>query len=598
MNMLPKVSDLVMEKERVYLKRTTNAVFPYKPYEILWSNRGTSYYDGKDLYIKHDLSTFFTLEPCTEKNNRIFRITHTFHERGHMEFDNLEVYRDFINSLSSTNRKDWEDNVKYPQNFVSSMSNIIIDGRMENLTAIAYPFTKSYFEYTTKIWYEDSLADVFNTEQFMTLFLFRCRGLEDREIYRPEVIELMDKVQDYITISRDVHSTKECLEQLAIILPIIWPTFYEWLKAEQELKEDDNEPSFDQSDLHDNSVWGNDESIQNAIERLLKKLVSQTADAEKSDSEIDAMLDKVEKDMQAEKAEAQSELSPYQKSEMEVNINTKRVSFADSVSINPYPYSNISCYNTIAAKTRIQTMGMTKALKQLLQATDDEVHSRQRSGKLKANQMWKGSVLNEHTYFTKKVDGTPSTGVRIGIMADVSGSTRSKFRKSKHAVIDEIKNCLVTLAESTHELKIPTCIYAFTENENVDIYPIKPFGRLGVLEKGFIGGLEDMNGNRDTLALQYIVDEMKKYREEVRVIFMISDGQPCFERNEGPDTMRSIVLQAEKMGIHVICLYCGPEHKQTLDLVTHMYPGGAINVGVNMGRDLSNRLKKIIAKHK
>lgn len=592
--MLRTKNEIVMERERVRLKRSTNAVFPFKPYELYWSNIETSYYDGKDLYIKYDLSTFFTNEPCSDKDNRIFRITHTFHERGHMEFDDLNVYSAFISENSSVDKKDWEDNVKYPKDFVRHMANILVDGRMEHHTSLAYPFTEPYFRFSRKAWLDNLLAYIDNVQQFTALFMLRSTNLEDRELFRPEVFALVDEIQPLIEKAREVYTTAECLEQLQLILPIVWPTIYEWMKANQ--KEDD-ETLFDQADTHDNATWGDADSIAEAIEQLIDKLSKLVEGEEDTPASLDKLEAQIEKEMKADEQAAEDELAPYQEELVTVNIDNKLTSYADQVEVKPFPCNDISCYNTTVQNMKPYTLGVTKALKHLLQATDDELLTRQRSGKLKPQHMWKGQLLNEHTYFSKKIDGSPSTGVRIGIMTDVSGSTGWIFKNSKRTVIMEIKNCLVMLAESTHKLQIPTTIYAFTSYKTVDIFPIKPFGRLSNVEKGFIGGLKPMDANRDTLALQYLVDQMKNYDEEVKVVFMISDGQPCFEGSETPDTIRNIVQQAEKRGIHVVCLYCGPEDEEIINLVRYMYPGGAINVSQNIGRDLSTRLKKIIVKH-
>lgn len=101
------------------------------------------------------------------------------------------------------------------------------------------------------------------------------------------------------------------------------------------------------------------------------------------------------------------------------------------------------------------------------------------------------------------------------------------------------------------------------------------------IEKGFIGGIDDRWGNRDTISLQWAVNKLANYTEDVRVLIMLSDGEPCFAENEDNDTMRSIFLQAETEGIEVLCLYVGPQEPRVLDRVRYMYPSRSIIVSNN-----------------
>jgi hypothetical protein len=207
------------------------------------------------------------------------------------------------------------------------------------------------------------------------------------------------------------------------------------------------------------------------------------------------------------------------------------------------------------------------------------------------------------------------------VLEDCSGSTGGDFVAGIKR-IEAMKKAIVLLSEATQVAKIPTAVYAFTDSSYVQesngpiqfpvprnnpvppstikrgsiIFPLKPFGKLTNVEKGFIGGLEPQDGNRDTIALQWAVDELKRYRESIRLLIVISDGQPNFGPNEDENTMKSIVQQAQRDGIDVLCLFIGPEY--SFGTVKKMYPGGAIFVSQNLARDLSQNVMQIIKRRR
>src|SRR5690606_10341949 len=111
------------------------------------------------------------------------------------------------------------------------------------------------------------------------------------------------------------------------------------------------------------------------------------------DDPVQKLIDKVSKELQDDEQSANDDLAPYEEQELEVLVNTKRFSYADKVNVKPLRDSNLTEYHQLANTLKPQIIGATKAFKVLLQSTDDELLVRQRSGKLRPHQMWRGELL-------------------------------------------------------------------------------------------------------------------------------------------------------------------------------------------------------------
>lgn len=341
-----------------------------------------------------------------------------------------------------------------------------------------------------------------------------------------------------------------------------------------------------------------------------------TSESEKNDAEDDSthepdfskVLTIETKAMEKDEQEAEEALGPYSDREDEVTVwehREDRKSYSEKVRVTPFDEQNIDRYNSTLCEIKRYINPTSKALQQLLDPVPDEKRRNQRSGKLKVNRAWRSENLGDGNVFDKRKKGTPGKDARILLLNDVSGSTMSQFPGSSHRIIDEMRKAQVLMIESCEKANIPVASYGFTEDytsgsSSIEtlIFPFKPYNRFSSIEKGFVGGINSRGGNRDTLSLQWAVDELATFPEDVRLLIMLSDGEPCFESGEDYNTMRSIVQQAEKRGIEILCLYVGPQEKRVLDNVRYMYPGRSIIVSKQLQRELTRHVKRIIRKRK
>ncbi|MCY9665833.1 hypothetical protein M5X11_12800 [Paenibacillus alginolyticus] len=626
---LKNKAQVIKEREGARVKRWLHILFGGRKFGFQWTNEPTSYTDGKDVYAKYDIVRPGGGTDFSEEEKRVIRKATSVHERGHIEYDIIEDFVSWVKEHSSPLRSDWEANSKYPGDWTKFYGNVMLDGRMENFTIIDHPEVDEYIQFKNYNWKCAPMTPQNRVQDFRLLYMTRSLGMIDPEGLHPDSLALIDSVQPTIEKARFEPTTKECLESALEIIRATWPMLMDWMEADGQSPA---EPMFGfPSDADDPNVsWGDREEVEQNVLRV--KIRIQVADSpEQSDSDsgddeetngsdsngtapegeegdeesfeapdCSGALSAAAKEAEADEKEAEKELGPYGNIEIQIEIDPglKRPSFSATATTTAYRAQNLYRYQLTERMMKRDIDLTSKVLKELCEPTPDELLMNQRSGKVLVNRMWRSEALGETNFFARKLIGTPGAEVRIAMMADISGSTGDPFRGTSSRVIDEIRKSLILMSAACEKASIPNAAYAFTEYDDTVIFPLKPYGRFGTTEKSFLGGIEDESGNRDTLALQYMINDMSKYKEGIRIVVMISDGMPCFERNEDENTMRLMVQQAEKHGIDVVCLYCGPERANIIKMVQHMYPGGAINVGKNLARDLSRHVKRIIRKRR
>jgi hypothetical protein len=621
---LKNKAQIIKDREGARVKRWLHILFGGRKFGFQWTDASTSYTDGKSVYAKYDIVRPGGGPDFTEEEKRVIRKGTSVHERGHIEYDTIEDFRSWIKDHSSSSQADWVTNLKYPFEWTGWFGNVMLDGRMENFTVIDHPEVEEYFQFKNYNWKCAPMVPQNRVMDFRLLFMTRSLGMIDPAGLDPESIALVESVQPIIAKGRFAPTTQTCLDCALEILRATWPTLMEWMEADGQ-SAGDSSFSFS-SDADDPNVsWGDKEEVEQNVLRVTMSIraseISGDADdtdnskgsgsgaGESSNDEEDeapstpncyGALSAAAKEAEADEKEAEAEIGPYAEIELKIEIDPglKRPAFSATAISMPYPMQNLARYQEIERNMKRGIDCTSKVLKELCEPVPDELLMNQRSGKVLVNRLWRNQALGETNFFARKLSGNPGAEVRIGMMADISGSTGDTFRGTSSKVIDEIRRSLILMTAACEKAGIQNAAYAFTEYEDTVIFPLKPYGRFGAVEKSFLGAIKAESGNRDTLALQYMINDMSKYNESIRLIVMISDGLPCFEKNEDENTMRLMVQQAEKKGIDVLCLYCGPERHDVIQKVQHMYPGGAINVGNNLARDLSRHVKRIIRKRR
>lgn len=573
------------EGERLY--RSLRRLFA-KRFAFEWTTGDTSYTDGKTIWVKYDMQTerhrTFTLPEI-----RALREAHSIHEAGHVEFDYLPDYTNWLRTNSSSNRSDWTANRKYPVSWTKFFGNMSLDGRMERLVGLKIPAKQTMLDFSNEEWRfglreekdeRDRLSD------FRERYSTRVLGMTDFEGCHEDAATLIDSIQPDIEEIRLSLTTNSCLTAVSELIKKVWPTLLEWMEEDEQNPDDLKE----ENQSHTQASWA--DSAEEAEERS-KTVVAAPAPESKEEGSFEEELQKIEKQVEKDQLAVEEELEREKPEVIQVSFGGT-TEMSDNVRVMQYPRPSQSDYEKTYFKIKRHVKPIARELKQLLQGVPENPRRNVRSGRLMAGQVWRSTRCDDSKVFQKQLKGIPSAEAFIGTMMDVSGSTYSTLPNGEQ-VIDEMKNGLALLLEAAQLARVPSQAYAFTEEDGTLIFRVKPDPMsFTTADKASLGGLMPLAGNRDTCALQFLLDQMDKRTEEVKVAIMLSDGIPVFEHGEGPETIREMVLQAEKRGVEVLCLFIGDHNESVIETVRSMYPGRMINANKGIARELQKHVKRII----
>ncbi|MER2005866.1 MAG: nitric oxide reductase activation protein [Psychrobacillus sp.] len=578
----------IKEREGERLYRSLRRSFTNK-FGFHWTSDETSYYDGKDIFVKYDMQCDRT-RTFTDAELRALRISHGFHEAGHGEFDYLQDYIDWQKQYLAHNNQEVQDNKKYPAQWLQFFGNFALDGRMERLVKIKCPAQAPLLDLNNYDWRFgmrlENLGES-KTNDFRHAYGHRVLGMEDIDLWHPESIELLDSVMDEIKLLRHAKTTKECLEHVTALIIKVWPTLLEWTETDD---------SFDEENYGESNHTGQWSESAEQAKGAAESLLDGEEPAPITKEELEQVLKQLDKTREKEEKKVEEELAeenPKRTNKIMTPMGKESSKgSSETIHISPVSHSDKNKYMKSLAKVKRHIKPVAKELRGILEGIPEQIHRKTKTGRLMPNHVWRATHCEDNNVFAKRIKGQPKANAFIGIMKDISGSTGMSFNGSQ--VIDHMREGLILLLEAATLAEIPNIAFAFTEFSETVIYPLKAnANKFTDINKAAIGGIEPMSGNRDTLALQYLLEQMQNSTEDIRLAIMISDGVPCFGRDENPETIKNMVKTAEKMGIEVLCLFVG-EEGYALDMAKAMYPGRVMHAEKNVAKQLQTHVKRIM----
>lgn len=583
----------IKEREGGRLYRSLRRSFQ-KKFGFEWTNEETSYFNGKDIFVKYDMQVARTRE-FTEAELLGLRIGHGYHEAGHAEFDYLQDYIDWQKIYRATSKEEIERNEKYTIPILEFFGNFGLDGRMERLVKIKCPAQAVFIDFNNYEWRFGKRLENLGTSRyndFRHAYGHRVLGMEDVEAWHPESVELLNTVSTEIKEIRYALTTKSCLEVVTTLIQKVWPTLLEWQKEDTS-----NDDRYEKNN-HSVGRWSNSakeakEASQPLSEAELEEIASVKEEIEKG-------LERLQKQLNKDRKAIDEELKKEQPKNTNIKIqgrqNDPSSIYSENINVLPVSTADIAKYNVSLAKVRRYIKPVSKELRGILEGIPDQVQHNAKYGRLKTNQIWKATHCEVNNVFTRHIKGNPSKNAFIGVMTDVSGSTMCFL--NDQMVISHMRDSITLLLEAATLASIPNIAYAFTEDYEdtyfTEIYQLKSDpDSFTNAHKAAIGGITPLQGNRDSLALQYLLNQVESRTENIRLAIMISDGIPNFHPLESPSTISEMVKRAQKNGIDVLCLFVGNEGAD-LDMAKIMYPGRVIHAEKNVAKQLQLHVKRIM----
>lgn len=244
-------------------------------------------------------------------------------------------------------------------------------------------------------------------------------------------------------------------------------------------------------------------------------------------------------------------------------------------------------YNNIYKEVQVYSKAMQR---QILAILKDRRAGGKLYGQIYGNRFESRSIARlDGCCFSKTKIPTESPTIAIGILIDESGSMRWGGR------IEYAKKAAIMLEDFARGLDVPTMIYGHTEDSAgcVVLRSYSEFKKIDKNDRYRLVSADARYNNRDGFALKYMVEALKKRQEEVKLLFIISDGQPAANGYHGRpaiEDIKNVVSDAKKSGVLVFAAAIGDD-KPT---IAEIYGEGFCNISdmERMPKVFANLIKK------
>lgn len=200
--------------------------------------------------------------------------------------------------------------------------------------------------------------------------------------------------------------------------------------------------------------------------------------------------------------------------------------------------------------------------KQLQRNITRQMQDKRRGGKQTG--LYMGRRLDVHSLarddgrvFCKSTLPNEIPELAIGLLLDESGSM-SSARRSTYA-----RASAIILYDFCQALDIPVMVYGHSTNSNgVDLYSYAEFDAIDKLDRYRMMDISARGSNRDGAALRYVAEHLDRRTEDIRLLILVSDGQPAdtgYGGTAAEEDLRGIVAEYRRKGICFIAAAIGDD---------------------------------------
>ncbi|ANU53021.1 VWA domain-containing protein [Acutalibacter muris] len=274
---------------------------------------------------------------------------------------------------------------------------------------------------------------------------------------------------------------------------------------------------------------------------------------DKAASDIDRMLDKMAEHSACEQLENErlSELNEMANSisygdiHQGVNIKINRISSVDTDLMEQYD----------AVAPRLVTIS-----KQLQRSIQKELKEHRQGGKQTGLVM--GRRLDTHALcrndgkvFYKNALPNEIPELAVGLLVDESGSMCSGDRCTY------ARAAAIILHDFCDSLDIPVMVYGHSTGwDSVELYSYAEFDGFDSDDRYRLMDIGARGSNRDGAALRYVAERLSKRPEAVKLLILVSDGQPADDGYSGTaaeEDLRGIKQEYQRKGIIFVAAAIG-----------------------------------------
>ena len=155
--------------------------------------------------------------------------------------------------------------------------------------------------------------------------------------------------------------------------------------------------------------------------------------------------------------------------------------------------------------------------------------------------------------------------ISVGLLLDESGSMSCGDR-STYA-----RAAAIILYDFCQALNIPVMVYGHSTSwsRGVDLYSYAEFDAIDKNDKYRMMDISARGSNRDGAALRYVAEQLSKRDEEVRILILVSDGQPAdagYSGTAAEEDLRGIKQECKRKGLLFVAAAIGDD-KQNIERI-------------------------------
>ena len=230
-----------------------------------------------------------------------------------------------------------------------------------------------------------------------------------------------------------------------------------------------------------------------------------------------------------------------------VNICVRRINSVDEWLIDQY--------NEISAPL----LAISKQLKKsILRQFEDHRRGGKQTGLMMGRRLEVRALCrNDGKVFSKNALPNEIPHLSVGLLIDESGSMSSADRCTY------ARAAAIILYDFCESLDIPIMIYGHsTSRDDVELFSYAEFEGFDNGDKYRLMDIHARGSNRDGAALRFVADQLSKRSEDVKILILISDGQPAHSGYSGTaaeEDLRGIKQEYQKKGILFIAAAIGDD---------------------------------------
>lgn len=267
-----------------------------------------------------------------------------------------------------------------------------------------------------------------------------------------------------------------------------------------------------------------------------------------------------------------------------IHINVNRIS-----DINSY---NIEKYQKIAPPLLSISKRLQKQVEEMLKdyMTGGKLDNLPFGKRVNA----RNAIHNDGKIFYKTTLPQETIGISVAVLNDESASMydydRITYARATSIILYDFCKCL----------DIPICIYGHSTGfEGVQLYSYAEYDSIDNQDHYRLMNMSAKKENRDGVALRFVAERLMKRQEELKLLFLISDGQPADREYLGiaaEADLRGIKREYTNKGIHLFAAAIGDDKEN----IKRIYEDSFLDISnlsklpQNLGRLLIHYIKQQI----